>query len=46
MRWLDGIRFNGHELGQILGEGEGQGFGVLQSMENQRVGYDLSLKKQ
>ena len=26
MRWLDGITYgNGHELGQTLGDGEGQG---------------------
>ena len=26
MRWLDGTtRYNGHELGQTLGDGEGQG---------------------
>ena len=25
MRWLDGITNSGHELGQTLGDGEGQG---------------------
>ena len=25
MRWWDGITLNGHEFGQTLGDGEGQG---------------------
>ena len=25
VRWLDGIRLNGHEFEQILGDGDGQG---------------------
>ena len=38
-------RFNGHELGQTPGNGEGQGTGkpgVLQSMGFRRVKYDLA----
>ena len=36
-------RFSGHELGQTLGNSEGQGgLVVLQSMGSQRVGHDLN----
>ena len=35
-------QFNGHELGQTLGDGEGQGgLGVLQYMGLQRVRHEL-----
>ena len=33
-------RLNGHEFGQALGVGVGQGDGMLQSMGSQRVGHD------
>ena len=36
--WHD--QFNGHELEESPGDGEGQGSLVLQSMELQRVGHD------
>ena len=43
MRWLDGLTdsINGHEFEQTLGDSEGQGSLVLQSMGLQRVGQDL-----
>ena len=39
---------NEHELGQIPGDGEGQGgwVGVLQSMGSQRVGHNRATKQQ
>ena len=33
-------QFDGHEFEQAPGDGEGQGKGVLQSVELQRVGRD------
>ena len=43
--WYNG--FSGHELGQIPGDGEGQGSpGVWQSMEFQRVGHNLETEQQ
>ena len=41
-------RCNEHELGQILGDGEGQTGrpGVLQSMGSQRVRHDWATEKQ
>ena len=36
--------FNGHELGQTPGDGEGHG--MPQSMGSQRLGYDLAAKQQ
>ena len=33
---------NGYEFEQTLGDNEGQGSGVLQSMGLQRVGHDLT----
>ena len=43
MRWLDSTTdlINGHEFEQTLGDSEGQGSLVLQSMGLQRVGQDL-----
>ena len=41
-----GILYNGHALGQTLGDGEGQRPGVLQSMEFQRVGHGLVTEQQ
>ena len=41
-------RFNGHELAQTLGNGEGQGTrkpGVLQSVGSRRVEPDLATEK-
>ena len=39
-------RCNGHELGQALGDGEGQGgLGTLQSMGLQRVGHDWATEQ-
>ena len=38
--------FNGHKLGQTLGDGEGQKPGVLQSMGLQRVKHNLVAKQQ
>ena len=35
-------RLDGHEFAQALGDGEGQGSLVLQSMGSQRVGHDLT----
>ena len=43
MRWLDGIQFNGHELGQIPGDGKP---GVLQSMGSKRVRPNLVAEQQ
>ena len=46
-RYLWHHRFNGHELGQTLGEGEGKGKpGMLQSMGSRRVGHDLATEHQ
>ena len=42
--WHD--QFNGHELEESPGDGEGQGSLVLQSMELQRVGHDWATKQQ
>ena len=40
-------RFNGHEPGQTVGDGKGQGSRViLQSMRSQRVRYDLVTEQQ
>ena len=38
VRWYH--QLNGHEFEQVLGDGEGQGRRVLQSMGSQRVGHD------
>ena len=43
MRWLDGIQFNGHELGQTPGDGKP---GVLQSMGSKRVRPNLVAEQQ
>ena len=41
------FRYNGHELGKTLGDGEGQeGLVVLQSVEWQRVGHNLVPEQQ
>jgi len=39
-------QFNGHELGQTLGDGEGQRPGVRQFMGSQRIQYDLTTEQQ
>ena len=38
-------RFNGHKLGQILGDSEGQG-NVLECMGSPRVRHDLATEQQ
>ena len=40
------LRCNGRELGQTLGDGEGQGPGMLKSMESQRVEHDQATEQQ
>ena len=40
IRWLDGIRLNGHGFGWTLGVGDGQGGLALRFMGSQRVGHD------
>ena len=44
MRWLHS-HLSGHELGQTLGDGEGQG-SLACSMESQRVKHDLVTEQQ
>ena len=39
-------QFNGHELGQTLGDGEGQRPGMWQFMGSQRIGHDLATERQ
>ena len=39
-------RLNGHESEQTLGDSEGQGSLVLQSMGLQRVGHNLAAEQQ
>ena len=46
MRWLNGTRFNGHELGQIPGDAEVQGSLVCYSPWGIRVSYDLVTEEQ
>ena len=39
-------RLNGHEFEQTLGDSEGQGPGMLQSMGSQRFRLDLAIEQQ
>ena len=39
-------RLHGHESKQTLGDSEGWGQGMLQSMGPQRVGHDLATEQQ
>ena len=39
-------RLNGHEFEQTLGDSEGQGPGMLQSMGSQRFRHDLATEQQ